>query len=117
MQCRVRFCLENGGLVRILLTFRNRTKQGDDDCQPMDANLSILTPTVAQACMNIAAAIGAIIGPLIIGALTRGDEKNGWRKFYVRWLMQNSNFHISRSKCGCFLCDVFLDLPFYYRFL
>ncbi|KAG9776540.1 hypothetical protein KCU88_g4796, partial [Aureobasidium melanogenum] len=37
---------------------------------------------MAQACMNIAAAIGAIIGPLIIGALTRGDEKNGWRKFY-----------------------------------
>ncbi|KAL2395177.1 hypothetical protein ABEF93_001442 [Exophiala dermatitidis] len=37
---------------------------------------------MAQACMNIAAAIGAIIGPLIIGALTRNDQENGWRKFY-----------------------------------
>lgn len=33
--------------------------------------------------MNIAAALGAISGPLIIGALTKGNEKDGWRKFYV----------------------------------
>jgi len=33
--------------------------------------------------MNIAAAIGAISGPLVIGALVKGNEKDGWRKFYV----------------------------------
>ncbi len=33
--------------------------------------------------MNIAAALGAISGPLIIGALTKGDVANGWRKFFV----------------------------------
>ncbi|KAI1623427.1 major facilitator superfamily domain-containing protein [Exophiala viscosa] len=37
---------------------------------------------MAQACMNIAAAIGAISGPLVIGALVKGNEKDGWRKFY-----------------------------------
>lgn len=38
---------------------------------------------VAQACINIAAALGAISGPLIIGALTKGDVEDGWRKYYV----------------------------------
>lgn len=38
---------------------------------------------VAQAAMNIAAALGAISGPLIIGAFTRTDPVNGWRNFYV----------------------------------
>ncbi|KAK5095834.1 hypothetical protein LTS08_007971 [Lithohypha guttulata] len=37
---------------------------------------------MAQAGINIAAALGAISGPLMIGALTRGDIENGWRKFY-----------------------------------
>lgn len=32
--------------------------------------------------MNIAASLGAISGPLIIGALTRSDRVNGWRDFY-----------------------------------
>ncbi|KAF2162595.1 hypothetical protein M409DRAFT_58019 [Zasmidium cellare ATCC 36951] len=35
-----------------------------------------------QGVMNIAASIGAISGPLIIGALTRSDLVNGWRDFY-----------------------------------
>ena len=38
---------------------------------------------VAQAFMNVAAAIGAIIGPMSIGALTKRDPLNGWRDFYV----------------------------------
>ena len=39
---------------------------------------------VAQAlCIGVAAALGAVIGPLAIGALTKADPKNGWRKFYV----------------------------------
>jgi len=38
---------------------------------------------VAQAVINIAAALGAISGPLIIGALTKGNIENGWRKYYV----------------------------------
>jgi hypothetical protein len=33
--------------------------------------------------MNIAAALGAISGPLAIGALVKENEKDGWRKFYV----------------------------------
>ncbi|KAK5444376.1 hypothetical protein LTS15_010491 [Exophiala xenobiotica] len=37
---------------------------------------------MAQACMNIAAALGAISGPLIIGALTRANTQDGWRKFW-----------------------------------
>ena len=40
--------------------------------------------TVAQACMNIAACLGAIVGPMAIGALTKRDPINGWRDFYVR---------------------------------
>ena len=38
---------------------------------------------MAQACINVAAALGAISGPLVIGAMTKGDLKNGWRNFYV----------------------------------
>lgn len=33
--------------------------------------------------MNIAAALGAIMGPMAIGALTNNDPLNGWRNFYV----------------------------------
>jgi hypothetical protein len=33
--------------------------------------------------MNVAAALGAIIGPMAIGALTKRDPVNGWRDFYV----------------------------------
>lgn len=47
-----------------------------------------MTSTVAQACINIAAALGAISAPLIIGALTKNDIENGWRKFYVRKSVQ-----------------------------
>ena len=39
---------------------------------------------VAQAGINVAAAVGACVGPLIIGALTKANVENGWRKFYVR---------------------------------
>ena len=37
---------------------------------------------MAQAGMNIAADLGAITGPLIIGSLTKGNIQNGWRKYY-----------------------------------
>lgn len=43
-----------------------------------------MTLEVAQACINIAAALGAMSGPLVIGALTKADIENGWRTFYVR---------------------------------
>ena len=38
---------------------------------------------MVQAFVNIAAAIGATVGPLIIGALTRNNPGQGWRRFYV----------------------------------
>ncbi|KAJ6442541.1 siderophore iron transporter [Purpureocillium lavendulum] len=37
---------------------------------------------VVQSIINIAAALGACSGPLIIGALSRHDPMDGWRKFY-----------------------------------
>ncbi|KIW78982.1 hypothetical protein Z517_08822 [Fonsecaea pedrosoi CBS 271.37] len=37
---------------------------------------------MAQACMNIAASLGAILGPMSIGALTKRNAEDGWRKFY-----------------------------------
>lgn len=41
------------------------------------------TSTVGQVWINIAAALASCTGPLIIGALTRADPVNGWRKFWV----------------------------------
>ena len=38
---------------------------------------------VGQAFINLAAAGGAIAGPLIMGALQRGNPQGGWRTFYV----------------------------------
>lgn len=38
---------------------------------------------MVQSIINVAAALGACSGPLIIGALSRYDPANGWRKFYV----------------------------------
>ena len=43
---------------------------------------------VIQACINIGAALGAISGPLMIGALTRSNPHTGWRTFFVR-VVQN----------------------------
>ncbi|KAE9376328.1 putative siderophore iron transporter [Stipitochalara longipes BDJ] len=37
---------------------------------------------MAQACMNVAAALGSCCGPLIIGGLTKANQHTGWRKFY-----------------------------------
>lgn len=34
--------------------------------------------------MNVAAALGACVGPLAIGALTKANPHTGWRNFYVR---------------------------------
>ncbi|KAJ5974302.1 hypothetical protein N7481_011512 [Penicillium waksmanii] len=39
---------------------------------------------MAQAGMNVAAALGACSAPLIIGALTKANAHTGWRNFY--WL-------------------------------
>ena len=39
---------------------------------------------VAQALVNVAVALGATIGPMILGALTKRDPVNGWRDFWVR---------------------------------
>ncbi|OAQ78164.1 siderophore iron transporter [Purpureocillium lilacinum] len=37
---------------------------------------------MVQSIINIAAALGACSGPLIIGALSRYDPENGWRKYF-----------------------------------
>ncbi|KAH8653570.1 putative siderophore iron transporter [Xylariales sp. PMI_506] len=37
---------------------------------------------MVQAAINIAAALGACSGPLIIGAFTRNNPMNGWRNYY-----------------------------------
>ncbi|PVH90282.1 putative siderophore iron transporter [Periconia macrospinosa] len=37
---------------------------------------------MVQATMNIAACLGAIAGPLSIGALTRSNPKDGWRTYF-----------------------------------
>ncbi|KAK5049302.1 hypothetical protein LTR84_004231 [Exophiala bonariae] len=37
---------------------------------------------MVQASMNIAATLGAIIGPMVIGDFTEKDRQGGWRKFY-----------------------------------
>lgn len=42
---------------------------------------------VAQAGINVAAALGASIGPLMIGGFVKHDPENGWRKFYVRRIL------------------------------
>lgn len=39
---------------------------------------------VAQASMNVAAALGACAAPLIIGGLTKQNHHTGWRYYYVR---------------------------------
>jgi MFS family permease len=39
--------------------------------------------TVSQAVMNIAACLGAVVGPLVIGAFAKADVKDGWKNFYV----------------------------------
>ncbi|CAK1364172.1 unnamed protein product [Cercospora beticola] len=37
---------------------------------------------LCQALINVAAGLGAITGPLVIGALTQQDPIDGWRRFY-----------------------------------
>ncbi|KAK5447982.1 hypothetical protein LTS15_009481 [Exophiala xenobiotica] len=37
---------------------------------------------MVQALINVAACLGALTGPLVIGAFTKADPINGWRKFY-----------------------------------
>ncbi|CAL5865899.1 uncharacterized protein PFLUO_LOCUS105 [Penicillium psychrofluorescens] len=37
---------------------------------------------MAQSAMNVAAALGACLGPIVIGALTEDNKKTGWRNFY-----------------------------------
>lgn len=39
--------------------------------------------SVAQAVLNVFAALAAISGPLIIGALIKRNAHTGWRQFYV----------------------------------
>jgi len=41
---------------------------------------------VGQVWINIAAGLAACTGPLIVGALTKADPENGWRKFWVWYL-------------------------------
>ncbi|KAI5458796.1 putative siderophore iron transporter [Mariannaea sp. PMI_226] len=39
---------------------------------------------IVQSCINIAAGIGACLGPIVIGALTKNNVHTGWRNFF--WL-------------------------------
>jgi len=55
-------------------------------CEFIYRSVSDLTVAVAQAVMNVAAGIGALLGPLCIGSLTKHNIKDGWRNFYVREL-------------------------------
>jgi MFS family permease len=43
----------------------------------------LMTVSVVQGALNIAAAVGSVAGPLIIGALLERDPVNGWRDFWV----------------------------------
>ncbi len=47
------------------------------------SGLTEIRCSVAQAAMNVAAALGACAGPLIIGALTKANHHTGWRNYYV----------------------------------
>lgn len=55
-----------------------------DDLHYWERLLIIAYLKVAQAAMNVAASLGAISAPLIIGALTKANPHRGWRNFYVR---------------------------------
>ena len=37
--------------------------------------------------MNVAAGIGALMGPICIGSFTKRDVKDGWKNFYVSELL------------------------------
>lgn len=43
----------------------------------------LVSGLVAQAIINVAAALASISGPLAIGALVKNDVVRGWRKFWV----------------------------------
>lgn len=68
----MRSCRENGDLV-----------SDDAFIYPSGALCIEVLTIVSQAIMNIAACLGAVAGPLVIGAFTKTDEVNGWKKFYV----------------------------------
>lgn len=78
MLYRVRFCRGSGGLVSddyyVLIHPSARKRVG------LRLNILII---VAQAVINIDSCLGAVVGPLVIGAFTEADEVNGWKKFYV----------------------------------
>ena len=40
--------------------------------------------------MNVAAAVGACVGPLIIGSLTKRNPHTGWRNFFVSLFFASS---------------------------
>lgn len=50
---------------------------------------------VVQAAINVAAYLGYIVGPMSIGAFTRADPVNGWRKFYVRCCCPSFSLYIT----------------------
>jgi len=52
---------------------------------------------VVQSIINVAASLGACSGPLIIGALSRYDPENGWRKYYVSRVCLQSCFYCANE--------------------
>jgi hypothetical protein len=57
---------------------------------------------VGQAFINLAAAVGAITGPVIMGALQKRNPAGGWRTFYVSlqhpYARIYTEIHLSGSK-------------------
>lgn len=51
--------------------------------------------TAVQAGMNVAASLGACSAPLIIGGLTRANQQQGWRNFYVRSPLPPVSSHLA----------------------
>ncbi len=76
----MRSCRGNGGLVS------HDEPLSIHLCLDLGVFVLTLLIIVAQALMNIAASLGAVAGPLVIGAFTKADVVNGWKKFYVSQL-------------------------------
>ena len=44
--------------------------------------------------MNLAACLGACLGPVIVGAFSLNDPLGGWRNFYVRTYSGHVNIRV-----------------------
>ena len=51
-------------------------------CESCDSQHWLTWISAGQAAINVGSALGAVVGPLAIGALTRNNVLTGWRKFW-----------------------------------